>query len=210
VSGYASAMTAYAKRYLDAQNYDDLHNLIKELINENTQLKRDNLFYRNIELTLVDENRRHYQLLYKQEDTPMAFNDYQMRQNLMYFMTITYDPQRFDNFELTSEEQQKEYILYSLYKFRHQINFMYGCFEKQSNGFIHAHILINYTDAKEFINESLTKLKSLFTRRFTRKNQKQTIDNEVVKDLDKVLEYIDNGDKEKCGFFLYYNSTNYL
>jgi len=203
-------MTAYAKRYLDAQSHDDLHNLIKELINENTQLKRDNLFYRNIELQLLDEDNQSYKGIYKRDESPMAFDDYKIKQNLLYFMTITYDPERFDNLIFVSEDQQKEYILYSLYKFRHYINFMYGCFEKQNNGIIHAHILINYNDSNEFINDYLPKLKSRFTRRFIRKNQNQSVDNQPVKDLDKVLNYIDGKEKVKYGFFMFYNSTNYL
>jgi len=203
-------MTAYAKRYLNAQTNDDLHHLIKELINENIQLKQDNLFYRNVELQLLHEDNQHYKLIYKRDEVPMAFDDYKIKHNLLYFMTITYDPDRFDNLIFISEEQQKEYILYSLYKFRHHINFMYGCFEKQTNGIIHAHILINYNDNIEFINDHLPKLKSKFTRRFIRSNQKQTIDNEPVKDMDKVLNYIDGKEKEKYGFFLFYNSSNFL
>ena len=39
---------------------------------------------------------------------------------------------------------------------------------------------------------------------------KYTIDIEPVKALDKVLQYIDYGEKVKYGFFIYYNSTNYL
>jgi len=208
--GSASAMTSYSKRYLEAQKHDDLHNLIKELINENTQLKKDNLFYRNIEIQLLHEDNQSYKLIYQRDESPMAFDDYKIKHNLLYFMTITYDPERFDNLIFTSEEQQKEYILYSLYKFRNQINFIYGCFEKQTNGIIHAHLLINYIDHIYFINDYLPKLKSQFTKRFLRKNHKQSIDNEPVKDLDKVLNYIDGKEKEKYGFFLFYNSTNFL
>jgi len=137
-------MTAYAKRYLDAQTHDDLHNLIKELINENTQLKKDNLYYRNIEIQLNINQR--FKLVFKEDDHPMAFDDYKIKNNLLYFMTITFDPERFDNLIFTTEQQQKDYILASLYEFKDRINFIYGCFEKHKNGIIHTHMIINFND----------------------------------------------------------------
>ena len=200
-------MTAYAKRYLDAQTHDDLHNLIKELIIENTQLKKDNLYYRNIELQLIGDDNDRFKLIYLQSDDPMAFDDYKIKNSELYFMTITFDPERFDNLIFTTSEQQKKYILYSLYKFTDHINFMYGCFEKHQNGIIHSHILINFNDYKEFNEKYFKQLKSRFTRNL---RNKYTIDIEPVKALDKVLQYIDFGDKVKYGFFIYYNSTNYL
>jgi len=200
-------MTAYAKRYLDAQTHDDLHNLIKELITENTQLKKDNLYYRNIEIQLLSVNTFKHQLIFNHDDTPMAFDDYKIKQNELYFMTITFDPDRFDNLQFTSEEQQKSYILYALYKHRQHINFMYGCFEKHQNGIIHSHILINFNDYREYKEKYFKELKARFTRNM---RNKYTIDIEPVKALDKVLQYIDNGEKVKYGFFLFYNSTNFL
>jgi len=203
-------MENYSRRYLKAVDDDDLHELIREIIKKYIQLKNDNLMYRIIELLLLSDTTNSYNLLFQHDIEPMAFEDYKIRDNLLYFMTITYDPDRFDNLILTTEDQQKKYILYSLYKFHHQINFIYGCFEKQTNGIIHAHLLINYVDHIEFINEHLKKFKSRFTKRFLNKNQNQTVDNQPVKDLDKVLNYIDGKEKVKYGYFRYYNSQNYL
>jgi len=198
-------MTAYAKRYLDAQTHDDLHNLIKELIIENTQLKKDNIYYRNIEIQLKTNDR--FKLIFKEDDHPMAFDDYKIKENLLYFMTITFDPERFDNLIFTTEQQQKDYILSSLYEFKDRINFIYGCFEKHKNGIIHTHMIINFNDYQEFKENYFNKLKSKFTRNL---RNKYTIDIEAVKALDKVLQYIDNGEKVKYGFYIFYNSTNYL
>jgi len=137
----------------------------------------------------------------------MVFDDYKIKQNLLYFMTITFDPERFDNLIFTSEDQQKDYILKSLYEFRHYINFIYGCFEKHQNGIIHTHMIINFNDYKEFKEKYFNKLKSKFTRNL---RNKYTIDIEAVRDLDKVLQYIDYGEKVKYGFYIFYNSTNFL
>jgi len=198
-------MTAYAKRYLDAQTHDDLHHLIKELINENTQLKKDNLYYRNITVPLNCDDK--WKLAFIAGETPMAFDDYKIKQNALYFMTITFDPERFDNLHFTTEEQQKDYILCSLYKFRHDINFMYGCFEKHKNGLIHSHLIINFNDYSNFKDNHFNKLKSKFTRNL---RNPYTIDFGPVQNLDKVLEYIDFGEKLKYGFYRYYNPSNFL
>jgi len=198
-------MRDYTQLYLNAVETDDIHKLMKELIIENKKLHIENNYYRNIEHLLVKENES-YQLTFKQEDTPMAFNDIKIKSDGNYFLTITFDPKRFDNLHLTSTEEQKNYILLQLHKIRQTINFIYGCFEKHKNDIIHTHIIINPVNI-DALKKDLKKLKSAFTYNI---NNKYTIDFEYINNLDKVINYIDDGNKEKFGFFQYYNSINYL
>jgi len=134
------------------------------------------------------------------------FNDIKIKSDGNYFLTITFDPKRFDNLHLTSTEEQKNYILLQLHKIRQTINFIYGCFEKHQNDIIHTHIIINPINI-DALKKDLKKLKSAFTYNI---NNKYTIDFEYINNLDKVINYIDDGNKEKFGFFQYYNSSNYL
>jgi len=200
-------MTSYEKRYLAAQDNDDLHNLIKELINENKELYKDNLLYRNIEFPLLKTHSSKYKYMYTYDSQPMAWEEYHMREYQIHFLTITFDPDRFDNLILTTEEAQKNYILHSLSEFKNKINFIYGCFEKHKNGIIHSHLLINFFDHMDFLENSYPSLKAKFTKNI---RNPYTLKLEPVNHLEKVAAYIDNGDKVKYGFFMFYNSINYL
>lgn len=187
------------------ETHDELAQLVKELLIENKQLKDDNVYYRCIETFLTKhEPRDSYLNAFYIEDSPMAFDDYTIRGNC-YFMTITFDPKRFDNFHLTTSETQKKYILYQLHKHRYRIVFMYGCFEKHKNGVIHSHIIINPICEDDFKQHCLNHLKSAFTKNI---NSRITIDYQLVKSVDKTIEYIDNGGKEKYGFFRYFNPND--
>jgi len=200
-------MRDYAQLYLNAVEIDDVHTLIKDLIKENKQLHKENLYYKNIELHLKI-NSRQFELTFRRDSQPMSFDEHRMRDNnRMYFMTITFDPKRFDTLDFTSEESQKEYILLQLHKFKHKINFIYGCFEKHKNGVIHAHVLLNFNDYDIFREREFKKLVSKFTNS---KYNKFCIDLQPVQNLDNVINYIDGGDKEKFGFFRYYNPINFL
>jgi len=192
------------ERYLKIETNDELAQLVKELLIENKQLKEDNAYYRCIDIHLSKADDK-YLNIYSQEDSPMAFDSIILKSK--WFLTITFDPKRFSNFHLTTENEQKKYILLQLYKYRTSLNFMYGCFEKHKNGVVHAHILIDPIDPAEFKYNDLKKLKSSFTRN---NYSKITIDYQEVKAIEKVIEYIDHGDKQKYGFFQYYNSQNYL
>ena len=195
------------ERYMKIETHAELEQLVKELLIDNKRLKEDNTYYRNIETQLTkNEINESYLNVYDQEDSPMAFHDYIIRGNC-YFMTITFDPKRFDNFHLVSSDEQKKYILYQLHKYRHHMSFIYGCFEKHKNGVIHSHIIMNPVDEDYFRQNCLKKLKSAFTRNAY---SKITIDYQLVKSVDKTIEYIDNGGKEKYGFFRHYNDNENL
>lgn len=62
------------------------------------------------------------------------------------FLTITFDPSKFGLFNNHQDEQN--YIFRTLYKSRHMIKQLTGCFEYQQNGSTHAHMIIrtSYTD----------------------------------------------------------------
>lgn len=200
-------MNQYKKRYLEAQTHDDLHNLIKELILENTRLYKDNLLYRNIEIPLLKSENDRYKYMYIYDEQPMAWDNFKMREHQIHFLTITFDPDRFDNLIFTTEEQQKNYILWALSEFKDRINFIYGCFEKHDSGIIHSHILINFFDYIDFKEKYLKSLKAMFTRNI---RNEHAVKLEVVNHLEKVAAYIDDGDKVKYGFFMFYHSTNYI
>jgi hypothetical protein len=200
-------MNSYAKRYLDAQTNDDIHNLIKELILENTRLYKDNLLYRNIEIPLLKSENDRYKYMYIYDEQPMAWDNFKMREHQIHFLTITFDPDRFDNLLFTTEEQQKNYILWALSQFKDKINFIYGCFEKHDSGIIHSHILINFFDSYDFQQNHYKSLKAMFTKNI---RNEHAIKLEPVNHLEKVAAYIDDGDKIKYGFFMFYHSTNYL
>jgi len=200
-------MRDYTQLYFDAVDTDDIHKLMKELIIENKKLHIENNYYRNIEHFLLKKDvNENYKLTFKYDETPMAFDSLKMSGNILHFMTITFDPKRFDNLHLTSSEEQQNYILYQLHLIRRSINFLYGCFEKQKNDIMHAHLLMNVNDLDEF-----KKILKIFKAAFTYNiNNLYTIDFQPVKQLDRVLWYIDDGDKVKFGFFQYYNLSNYL
>jgi len=198
-------MRDYTQLYFNAVETDDIHKLIKDLIRENKTLHIENNYYRNIEHFLIKNENESYKLTFKHEESPMAI-DAKISSQGNYFLTITFDPKRFDNLHLTSTEEQKDYILLQLHKMRNTTNFLYGCFEKHQNDIIHSHLIINPTDLDAF-KKDLKKLKSAFTYNI---NNKYTIDFQYINDLEKVLNYIDNGNKEKFGFFQYINSRNLL
>lgn len=60
----------------------------------------------------------------------------------MWFITITFDPSRFHNLSIDNA-QEEIYILYYLALAYNQLlfNWAYGCFELQSNGTTHAHLM---------------------------------------------------------------------
>jgi hypothetical protein len=191
-------------QYMAIETDQHLTSLVKELIVENQRLKEDNKYYRNIEQVLIHNKASQ---IFDFDDTPMAFNDYMMVNSQLYFMTITFDSKRFDNFHLSNEDSQKDYIIYQLTQLKNSVNFIYGCFEKHQSGVIHAHLIIDPVDVDSFKSKDLKTIKSAFT---INPYSKICVDFALVKNLDKVIQYIDNGNKMKYGFFLYYNSQNYL
>jgi len=207
-------MTDYIQQYRDTQadiakymaikTDQELTSLVKELILENHRLKEDNKYYRNIEQILIHHKESQ---IFDFDDTPMAFNDYMMENSQLYFMTITFDSKRFDNFHLSNEDSQKDYIIHQLTKLKHTVNFIYGCFEKHLNGVIHAHLIIDPLDVDSFKSKDLKTIKSAFT---INPYSKVCIDFTLVQNMEKVIDYIDYGNKTKYGFFLYYNTRNFL
>lgn len=71
------------------------------------------------------------------------------------FLTITFDPKKFGQFNLHSDEQN--YIFKQLYKLikANLITSLSGCFELQKNGTTHAHMICRTTASNDEINTAL-------------------------------------------------------
>lgn len=77
-----------------------------------------------------------------------------------YFITITFDPARFNDLGIDTP-QEELYILYYIALAFNQLLFSwaYGCFELQSNGTTHAHLMVHTNQPVEltqFLKESFT------------------------------------------------------
>lgn len=120
-----------------------------------------------------------------------------------YFITITFDPNKFGHSNQSHDE--KVYIMYELeqcYK-KELIYDYYGCFEKQSNGTIHAH-MVGYSSK---IHELRRYLKHAFT---DNPHNNKAVDIGSAKDK-RSIQYIDTeeGDnKQKFGFFYNYKKRS--
>lgn len=80
--------------------------------------------------------------------------------NNVWFITITFDPSRFNDLGLDLP-QEEQYILYKVALAHNQLlfNWCYGCFELQSNGTTHAHLMCNSYNPQElnqFLKEQFT------------------------------------------------------
>jgi hypothetical protein len=125
-----------------------------------------------------------------------------------YFITITYDPDHTGFWN--DENHEKVYILWHLWQcieLGHLLDF-YGCFEKQSNGRIHSHLIAKSYNPKD--------CEDYLIKQFTTKNKKQQ--RAVQMDPAKVpnsIDYIEktlstkkNLEELKFGFFKYYKDYN--
>lgn len=197
-------MSSYMKEYLRADTSFQVDDLIKKLIIKVTKLEKELYYYKNIETVLIQEN--HNLLSFDISSSPMLSlidikNNYKNHytEKGLAFMTITFDPMRFDKLELSTEQSQKDYILTMLSKASKKADtyseFIYGCFEKHKSGIIHAHCLYECEDYVE--------VKKYLQRKFSNSihNQK-AVDINWVRNNEKVFNYIDDGNKEKYGFFL--------
>jgi len=110
------------------------------------------------------------------------------------FLTITFDPKKFGQFNLHSDEQN--YIFKQLYKLikAKLITSLAGCFELQKNGTTHAHLICRTTVSNEEIN---TALRLAFT---DDPKNKCAIRCEDPKNMENVTNYLK---KESNDFYRY-------
>ncbi len=201
----------WMKQYLVAKEVGGVDFIVKELIVMNRQLRREMAFYKDIEFQLTQKNLwGDYAIV--RSDVPQPFI---YREEFTYkFITLTFDPTRFDQLDASSEESQKLYILNSLYLIKWDIKEMYGCFEKHKSGIIHSHLIMS---ARDF--ERWDDMKTLLNKSFSSRHYNEhAVDVQRIKDKENVLEYINAGYekkrfgikerilKEKFGF--YYHKTD--
>lgn len=87
---------------------------------------------------------------------PVKF-EYESKLSNAYFFTLTFDPTKFGLHEY--ENERKEYILWTLTKYRHLYFECWGSFEYHKNGIIHAHAIIITGQPKELYQ----KIQPMFT-----------------------------------------------
>lgn len=179
-----------------ASNHFEIDSLIKRLIIKVNKLETELQFYKNIEHVLMKENTG--LLTFTQSNSSLITLD-KINDVDLAFVTITFDPHRFDKLELSTEQSQKDYILTMLSKASKRpetyTEFIYGCFEKHKSGVIHTHLLYKIDDKNE--------LEKYLLRKFASKpRNKHAVDISWVKDIEKVYEYINGGGKDKYGYYL--------
>lgn len=139
----------------------------------------------------IHKHKLEYKLTQSLKEIPFPYKD------THYFLTITFDPDFTGH--SNQEEHEKVYILTKLLEADAIFDEFYGCFEKQSNGRIHAHILVNTYDPYE--------LKKFLVTKFTTKNMKTQRAIQIDKATPTALDYINKtqnryGEPElKFGFF---------
>lgn len=118
----------------------------------------------------------------------------------LWAITITFDPNRFTNIDLTTPEEQQTYIKFQLMKTirRFNIPFLYGSFERHKNGRVHFHGIISIYD--------ITEIERYLKRKFTNNPQnKHCILWKPIDNLNKWIEYIN---KESLDYIYYQKPLN--
>lgn len=139
----------------------------------------------------IHRQRLEYKLTQSMKEIPFTYKP------THYFLTITFDPDFTGH--SNQEEHEKVYILTKLLEADAIFDEFYGCFEKQGNGRIHAHILINTYDPYE--------LKKFLVTKFTTKNLKIQRSIQIDRATPTALDYVNKllnryGETElKYGFF---------
>lgn len=117
---------------------------IQELKEENSSLRKELARFHAIEndaLKLQYWQQQEITNLFTQSKIKIPF-EYKSKLSNAYFITITFDPNKFGVVQL--EDERKQYILYSLYKCIKSklLTELYGCFEYHKNGLIHTHAIL--------------------------------------------------------------------
>lgn len=150
-------------------------------------------FYRGIEQQLkqyTDKQLCEIEQFFEGEQLMEVPTDYRL-----WALTITFDPNRFTNIDLTDQNEQVLYIKYILMKTIRKFNipFLYGSFEHHKNGRMHFHGVIAIYDKKE--------VEKYLLRKFTdNPKNKHCILWKPVDNINKWLDYIN---KESLDFISY-------
>lgn len=147
---------------------------IKELKQQILDLKSKIIKYESDcseQLALHYYNKVEIRKTFSEKQMKFVF-DYENKLSNAYFITITFDPNKFGVKELT--DMRKDYILHQLTKLyqKEMYSDCYGCFEHHKNGIIHSHLIM----ITAFPKEVRAYLKSKFT---------DNVHNKVVIQLDK-------------------------
>lgn len=111
----------------------------------------------------------------------------------LYFLTITFDPKRFDDLESVTEESKKEYILRVLqHNYRwHFFERLYGCFEYTKKMELHAHAILQSGRPADL----KYKIKTMFASSI---DNNVCIDMTPVESVKNVMRYLE---KESFDYF---------
>lgn len=189
--------------YLNAKSHHEVDDLVKRLFKVVRDLRRDNMFYCDIEqhLSFSGSNVSQFDI----SDQPIL-TDLSNSGNF-YAVTITFDPNRFENLDVITEESQQKYILTKLYDFLskgYNVTELYGSFELHQSGVVHSHLLIGIYDWKQLYDFLLRQFSK------TRRN-KHCILIKPIDDMKKWIEYINKAESyEKQYYRLKQNDPNSL
>lgn len=134
---------------------------IAQLKQENADLRKELARFHSItneKLQLKYWQQQEITNTFIQSKTKIPF-EYKDKLSNAYFITITFDPNKFGVEQL--DDERKQYILYSLYKCikSEMITELYGSFEYHKNGLIHSHAIAITGYHKELYD----KLQPLYT-----------------------------------------------
>nr|UOF80159.1 helitron helicase-like domain at N-terminus [Cressdnaviricota sp.] len=188
--------------------YSDSEEAPNEALNEAYQLKKEIAklqkkikYYKSIQMIINDEERyvdikfTGIRSFHRTIETPfhdLRTGEFEIPKDL-YFLTITFDPSRFNDLELITEPSKKDYIIRCLQRLynRQFLTRLYGCFEYTKKLEIHAHCIVMTGRPSDF--------RYLLKTKFT-----DDIDNNVCIDLqpvDSVKNVIRYIEKESFDYF---------
>lgn len=181
-SGLASAMKPVDILNIDpntvenlSQYIKDLRISLKDLIIENQLITQKGLLPK---IGHISKLFKHNQIDPKHYFFDKGNDDY-------LFVTITFDPKKYPQLIVTPDYQQKEYIEQILTKATANdvIASFYGVYEKQKNGNIHFHFIVQKYSSIENQNE----IKDFFTPYFTDRRSKYAIDVRPVNNMEGLI-----------------------
>lgn len=179
--------------FLKCNSHHEQMDIVKALFKQLNDQERELRYYKDIDMVLSHSNQYRYNI--EEYDKPILLNSSDLSDNIQYLsVTITFDPNRFENLEVITEESQKKYILTKWNDFlinsKCNITELYGCFESHQSGIIHSHAIISLYDS--------ILLKNYLLRQFSKTvRNKHCIDIKLVYDIQGILNYINKDEQDK-------------
>ena len=184
------------KNYQKFTSQYEVDDYIRSLRRELVTLKLQNDFLLKEESYIPIKVERNYP--FKNEE--LLVKDIEEPNRDFIAITITFDQKKFPQLIITPLHQQIKYIekVISTIIYEQHITAVYGSFERQKNGYIHAHLIAPYYGDHNNLEKQLS---TYFTNRTG--EQQHAVLIKPVTDLNKWLIYINK--KEDFKEFIEYN-----